>query len=145
MSAKYDLLEAPCKWCEYNGKGYWQAGTHDKDCPWHSIGGGADREAKVASTILMQALEIRDLKAKLKSYEKSVTSSSVDSRYLQNEQRIKELKSHIVRLKIIVDNVAHIGYQFTDGQVFDLGRQDIEFAQTLLDETPKQSLQLESK
>ena len=40
-------LDSPCIFCGYNGKGYWQIGTHLKDCPFYSIGGGADREAKI--------------------------------------------------------------------------------------------------
>lgn len=28
------MLDAPCLWCGYNGKGYWQSGTHDEHCPW---------------------------------------------------------------------------------------------------------------
>lgn len=35
----------------------------------------------------------KELQAKLKSYEKSVTSANVDSRYLQYEQEISELRN----------------------------------------------------
>jgi len=40
-----DLLEAPapCLFCSYNGHGYWQRGTHHKQCPWNAIGGEAER------------------------------------------------------------------------------------------------------
>jgi hypothetical protein len=37
------LLDAPCLFCGYNGAGYWQSGTHAKDCRWHSVGGFDDR------------------------------------------------------------------------------------------------------
>lgn len=37
-------LEAPCRWCGYNGENYWQKGTHSADCPWHLVGGGDVRE-----------------------------------------------------------------------------------------------------
>jgi hypothetical protein len=37
------LLSAPCLWCGYNGQGYWQQGTHAKDCPWHKVGGVGGR------------------------------------------------------------------------------------------------------
>lgn len=37
------LLEAPCLFCGYNGSGYFQTGTHSKDCPWYGIGGEKDR------------------------------------------------------------------------------------------------------
>jgi hypothetical protein len=36
-------LDAPCKWCGYNGPGYWQKGTHTEACPWHKVGGSEDR------------------------------------------------------------------------------------------------------
>lgn len=32
-------LNAPCKFCGYFGRGYWQSGTHLKKCPFYSIGG----------------------------------------------------------------------------------------------------------
>ena len=38
-------LEAPCVFCGYNGTDYWQAGTHNADCPIGEIGGRSDREA----------------------------------------------------------------------------------------------------
>lgn len=41
------LLAAECVFCGYNGEGYWQVGTHAKDCPWFNIGGEAERAAKV--------------------------------------------------------------------------------------------------
>lgn len=37
------MLDAPCIFCDYIGVGYWQKGTHAKDCRWHSVGGYADR------------------------------------------------------------------------------------------------------
>ena len=38
-------LDAPCKWCGYNGPSYWQSGSHSKECPWHKVGGSSDRDA----------------------------------------------------------------------------------------------------
>ena len=38
------LLKAPCKVCGYNGKGYWQKGTHKKWCFFYNIGGDYERE-----------------------------------------------------------------------------------------------------
>ena len=38
-----NLVEAPCVFCGYNGPNYWQAGSHDKNCPWHDVGGGYER------------------------------------------------------------------------------------------------------
>jgi hypothetical protein len=37
------ILAGPCVFCGYNGAGYWQAGTHSKDCPFHSVGVDASR------------------------------------------------------------------------------------------------------
>ena len=42
MDAKEEL-DAPCRWCGYNGSGYWQSGTHADGCPWHHIGGELQR------------------------------------------------------------------------------------------------------
>lgn len=39
------VLHAPCKWCGYDGEGYWQARTHAESCPWHGLGGAEDRAA----------------------------------------------------------------------------------------------------
>lgn len=46
-----DLLSAPCRFCGYNGSGYWQKDTHQIDCPWHGVGGEADRLKKLPSEI----------------------------------------------------------------------------------------------
>ncbi len=37
------ILDPPCVFCGYYGQGYWQIGTHDKNCPWHKWGGEAER------------------------------------------------------------------------------------------------------
>lgn len=38
-----DVLAAPCRWCGYNGEGYWQVGTHAITCPWRQVGGDTCR------------------------------------------------------------------------------------------------------
>lgn len=43
------LLDAPCLWCGYSGRGYYQAGTHDKSCIWHTVGGRNERLDRLAS------------------------------------------------------------------------------------------------
>lgn len=40
-----DVLAAPCRWCGYNGEGYWQSGTHGRLCPWRFIGGERQRRS----------------------------------------------------------------------------------------------------
>jgi hypothetical protein len=37
------ILFAPCWWCGYDGRNYWQAGTHASDCPWANVGGAVER------------------------------------------------------------------------------------------------------
>ncbi len=39
-----EILEAPCQHCGYNGEGYWQKGTHHKECPWYNVAGMSERE-----------------------------------------------------------------------------------------------------
>lgn len=46
-----DLLEAPCVFCGYNGRGYWQSTTHDKECPWFMLGGYEERKQSLRKTI----------------------------------------------------------------------------------------------
>jgi len=43
MEANYNILDAPCVFCGYNGKGYWQVGTHSKKCPFNALGGMEER------------------------------------------------------------------------------------------------------
>ena len=46
-----DILDAPCVFCGYNGRGYWQKGTHNKHCPWCELGGGAERAKALRGVI----------------------------------------------------------------------------------------------
>lgn len=47
-----NLFDAPCVFCGYNGAGYWQSGTHGEHCPWHDLGGEAQRIASLKSLSL---------------------------------------------------------------------------------------------
>ena len=40
----HELLDAPCIFCGYNGQGYYQAHTHDQNCPFYEIGGADERK-----------------------------------------------------------------------------------------------------
>lgn len=51
-------LNAPCRICEYNGKNYWQAGSHEPWCPWYRVGGLMDRSK------LIGGLVVRSIKAR---------------------------------------------------------------------------------
>lgn len=63
------MLDAPCVWCAYDGVGYWQEGTHAESCPWHNVGGLAERLALVADAVaarlktLAREREERELEA----------------------------------------------------------------------------------
>jgi len=47
----HNLLNAPCLFCGYSGAGYYQAGTHTNDCPWHNVGGDSERYGKLPGVI----------------------------------------------------------------------------------------------
>ena len=51
MSYDDELLAAPCKWCGYNGPGYWKAETHSKECPWHEVGGESERKEMLTEVL----------------------------------------------------------------------------------------------
>lgn len=44
MSEIDTLLDAPCAICGYSGPHYWQRESHSRGCPWHYVGGAAERE-----------------------------------------------------------------------------------------------------
>jgi hypothetical protein len=46
-----DALKAPCRFCGYNGQGYYGMETHKKDCPWYHIGGKNRRKRAVARAL----------------------------------------------------------------------------------------------
>ena len=45
------LLDAPCVFCGYKGHGYYQAGTHKKNCPWREVGGLEERAKRLRSVV----------------------------------------------------------------------------------------------
>jgi len=38
-----DFLASPCKFCGYSGDGYWEKGTHSKECLFYRIEGDIGR------------------------------------------------------------------------------------------------------
>lgn len=46
-----EMLNAPCIFCGYDGRGYWQARTHGGDCPWHSVGSYTERASALAGLV----------------------------------------------------------------------------------------------
>lgn len=52
-----NILDAPCRYCGYNGAGYWQRSTHHPGCPWHDVGGKDARlSLELAGRIYDEAL-----------------------------------------------------------------------------------------
>ena len=49
------LLASECLFCGYSGQGYWQAETHDAQCPFFKVGGREER----AELIVRAAIEGR--------------------------------------------------------------------------------------
>ena len=47
------FLSSPCTFCGYNGEGYWQKGTHSKECLFYNIGGADKRAALIEGLDLL--------------------------------------------------------------------------------------------
>ncbi len=62
MSEIEDILKSKCIFCGYNGAGYYQEHTHDKLCPWHSIGGLEVRKMVFSATIYSMYKQLEQLK-----------------------------------------------------------------------------------
>jgi hypothetical protein len=50
-----NLLDAPCVFCDYNGRGYWQKETHSKHCPFYTIGGISDRQRELRGIVKVRS------------------------------------------------------------------------------------------
>ena len=50
------ILDGPCVFCGYKGAGYWQIGTHGKDCPFHAVGGDSSRADHIVAMSKQAAL-----------------------------------------------------------------------------------------
>lgn len=53
---KHDPLSGPCALCGYNGRGFYEAGTHQKRCPWFGVSGHSERLALLHSLKFEQLL-----------------------------------------------------------------------------------------
>ena len=69
-----DILEAPCLFCGYNGKGYWQTETHDRACPWYKVGGYEQREYQFRAIIKKIMEEYSNIITFNRSYSKDIVS-----------------------------------------------------------------------
>jgi hypothetical protein len=66
-----DKLDAPCRWCAYNGEGYWQAMTHGEECPWRKVGGALERAAVLEiETMIPDRDAVSDALAKLAQFDR---------------------------------------------------------------------------
>ena len=62
-------LNAPCMFCGYNGPLYWQAGSHEHDCPFLKVGGGLERQEILPTIISQQYQEIKLMRQIIESRE----------------------------------------------------------------------------
>lgn len=66
-----DRLEAPCRWCGYNGSEYWQATSHTEECPWHKVGGAEERATILeVEAIVSDRDAVADALTKLAQFER---------------------------------------------------------------------------
>ena len=64
-------LEAPCRWCGYNGANYWQALSHAEECPWYKVGGAGERATILeVETIVADREAVGDALQKLAQFER---------------------------------------------------------------------------
>lgn len=62
MKINDKVLDAPCVFCEYDGSRYWNAHSHDKDCPFYRVIGKGSRRAAFKNAIRKQAILLNNLR-----------------------------------------------------------------------------------
>jgi len=60
------ILDAPCFYCGFDGAGYWQKGTHDKDCPVGRVGGKIERARLLPFLLKKWAVLIKTYRREVK-------------------------------------------------------------------------------
>ena len=60
-----ELLDAPCVFCLYNGRGYYQHASHHQSCPWYHVGGADERDKLLRATVTTIYAHRDGLRAKL--------------------------------------------------------------------------------
>ena len=53
------VFSSPCIFCNYNGEGYWQTKTHNKDCPCFDVGSLEDRELLLGDSVKQLSVDYR--------------------------------------------------------------------------------------
>lgn len=62
MKINDNVLNSPCWFCEYDGSRYWNALSHDKDCPFYRINGKGARRAAFPNTVRKQAILLNNFR-----------------------------------------------------------------------------------
>lgn len=89
---------APCVFCGYNGRGFFQAGTHHEDCPWHNIGGVLDRYEALDDMpvdLIKQVKQLRDLIA-----EGKLMYASPPGYTMLSERQTRQYNKPVLVLKV---------------------------------------------
>jgi hypothetical protein len=78
------ILDKPCCFCGYAGKGYFEAGTHAPQCPWFEIAGELTREAKMPKIVHQMFIDslinkIKEANDEIKGREEKPGKSKVRS------------------------------------------------------------------
>ena len=112
-----NILDAPCKWCGYNGSGYWQAGTHKPECPFYRIGGARERA------------NIMQNKPLLDSKDQTIAALAEENRRLREDNGILQANNKNLRGEIS-------GYKADFGNteaqtIADLRKENSELKETL--------------
>lgn len=107
--------KSPCVHCGYNGAGFFQTGTHAKECPFYLIGG---REERIVFTLRARVAELEEFvpemarlfdtpTVKLKSL-KDVACflGQLYGKSATQEARIKELEKALVSAKTMIEGFA---------------------------------------
>lgn len=84
--------------------------------------------------------DVKELQAKLKHYEKSVTSASVESRHLQDQQAIKKLREETIKIRDVIrsQSIDSFGEGRTiEGQPYPIREEIVDRLTKLLNETSK--------
>lgn len=77
MNLENTLLKAPCIFCGYNGKEFYQSGTHASACPYYSIGGYNERKEMIGPYLAdIVKLYMEDVNANEQSEEGKIIGKS---------------------------------------------------------------------
>lgn len=111
-----NILDAPCFYCGYNGKGYWQKGTHAQACPFNRIGGEMKRKR-----FLTDMEDIRQRLPRLEFHKRSTT------KYFNNYEAVTPIGGYRVReARYADDAMCDFGWGLWNSMFTGLIHNDIE-------------------